>query len=870
MNNKFSKRKAFTLIELLIVIAIIGILFIVLVSKVDFATDKAKATGVQTDFRSFQVAIESVAKENAGLATLGWDTGDINGNRIRDSYDKGDTNKNGVQDAGETFVGSKVYDETWTNIYTLTNPADANDKSAIAALEAAINKNLDPKLHITIHDDLTITMANGAQDPWNTEYHGYYITNALNDGKDRGAIIIYSNGANQEWGSEHSIANGIVTVNIPGNNVYGKDDYSIASVYTYKNGYGEIKTTTTGFSQNQGGGQAVGDHVNDNTGGGNSGEGNVDEITSNTGLFDDAGNVIATWDELINKYKLNVTMSHEVGYDYNTLEDEPTSTYNVLRHQDLEHATKLVIPGNVGHIGDYAFYKTTLKTIEILDGVVSIGYGAFSETVNLSVVKLPNTLLEISDEAFASNEHLESINIPNSVTKIGNYAFWDCPSIRNISIPSNVEAIGMGAFNVNLSAYSYENGIYYIGDWVSHADADISVANIREGTVGIIGEAFIDNSSLTSVTIPDTVKFIGDWAFANCYYLEDVKMSKNIEYLGESVFDFCSSLPSTTYNNGIYLGVQDNPHFILVSVAISGETEYEIHPDTVIINNYAVDADGETITIPANVISVGANAFLNCTKTKTLIVETGSKLAYIGPCAFDTYYIETIHLPGSLKYIGEDAFGGTQDTNVYFNGTLADWCQIEFVNMNSNPLFATSAYGNPHGYLHIQNVLVENIVIPDSVKVIHSYAFSNATTLVSVTIPASVIEIEASAFELCESIETVTFASGSQLKSIGYAAFYYNKMTSVELPQSLTYIGGYAFNFCPMSELTLPENVAVFDYLISTNVTKLTVLAKNPPAAAYIFVSSNVNEVFVPAESVEAYKTAPGWSVLASRIKPIE
>ena len=260
-----SHKKAFTLIELLIVIAIIGILFIVLVSKVDFATDKAKATGVQTDFRSFQVAIETVAKENAGLATFGWDTCDTNGDRIRNSYDKGDTNQNGKQDPGEVFVGSKTYGETWTNIYTLTNPSDANDMSAITALEAAINKNLDPKLHITIHDDYTITMANGAQDPWNTEYHGYYITNSEVDNKDRGAIIIYSNGANQEFGSEHSITNGVVTVNVPGNNKLGKDDYSIAVVYTYVNGYGEVKTSTSGFSNNQGnqGNNAGGSGYND-------------------------------------------------------------------------------------------------------------------------------------------------------------------------------------------------------------------------------------------------------------------------------------------------------------------------------------------------------------------------------------------------------------------------------------------------------------------------------------------------------------------------------------------------------------------------------------------------------------------------------
>ena len=246
------KRKAFTLIELLIVIAIIGILFIVLVSKVDFATDKAKATGVQTDFRSFQVAIESVAKENAGLATFGWDTGDTNGNRIRDSYDKGDTNQNGKQDPGEIFVGSKTYGETWTNVYTLINPADPDDLSAIVALEEAINKNLDPKLHITIHDDLTITMANQARDPWGNEYHGYYVSNAEADGKDRGAIILFSSGSNGTYGCEYGIAEGMTAVSIPGNNLYGKDDYSLSVVYTYVNGYGEVKTTTTGFSNNQG------------------------------------------------------------------------------------------------------------------------------------------------------------------------------------------------------------------------------------------------------------------------------------------------------------------------------------------------------------------------------------------------------------------------------------------------------------------------------------------------------------------------------------------------------------------------------------------------------------------------------------------
>ena len=257
-NKSFmTKKKAFTLIELLIVIAIIGILFIVLVSKVDFATDKAKATGVQTDFRSFQLAFEQVAKENSGFNTFGWDTGDTNSDRVRNSYDVGDTNKDGVQDSGETWTGRKVYTETWTGVYTLVKPGTTNyDADVIASLESAINANLDPKLHITISTDGIITMANGAQDPWKNEYHGRYQSNAAVDNFDRGVIIMYSDGANGENGSADGIAGGLVNITTPGENVQGKDDYALATVYTYANGYGEVKSITYGFSNNQSFGDA--------------------------------------------------------------------------------------------------------------------------------------------------------------------------------------------------------------------------------------------------------------------------------------------------------------------------------------------------------------------------------------------------------------------------------------------------------------------------------------------------------------------------------------------------------------------------------------------------------------------------------------
>ena len=188
---KFNNKRAFTLIELLIVIAIIGILFIVLVSKVDFATDKAKTSGVQTDFRSFQLAFDTVATQYAGFDAL-----------VDTDYE---------------------------------------------ALEAAINKHLDTSLKIDIDAMGKISMVNGTTDPWKVEYHGEVIFGE--DGKDRGAIVIYSNGANMLFGSDITLTGGIASINVV--NDSGKDDYGMVVVYSIVNSYGRVDVTTTGFSNNQ-------------------------------------------------------------------------------------------------------------------------------------------------------------------------------------------------------------------------------------------------------------------------------------------------------------------------------------------------------------------------------------------------------------------------------------------------------------------------------------------------------------------------------------------------------------------------------------------------------------------------------------------
>ena len=186
--KKLLNKSAFTLIELLIVIAIIGVLFVVLISKVDFATDKAKTSGVQTDFRSFQMAFDIVAKENAGFASL-----------ITTDYEK---------------------------------------------LEATINKNLDTALKIDIDAMGKISMLNDTTDPWKVPYHGEIIIG--DDDKDRGAIVMYSNGPNMQFGSKLSITGGIASVATI--NEEGKDDFAVVSCYSLNSGYGSVLHTNVGFS----------------------------------------------------------------------------------------------------------------------------------------------------------------------------------------------------------------------------------------------------------------------------------------------------------------------------------------------------------------------------------------------------------------------------------------------------------------------------------------------------------------------------------------------------------------------------------------------------------------------------------------------
>ena len=755
-NKQINKKKAFTLIELLIVIAIIGILFIVLISKVDFATDKAKATGVQTDFRSFQVAFDTVAKENAGFNTFGWDTGDTNADRVRNSYDKGDTNKNGKQDEGEVFVGSKEYGEEWTGVYTLVKPGttfsnNGYDADAVFALETAINKNLDPKLHITIDAQTgNVSMANQASDPWKTEYHGAYISNADVDGKDRGAIIIYSNGANQEWGSEHSIANGVVVVNVPGNNVYGKDDYSLVSCYTYINGYGEVKNMTTGFSNNQ---SFVTNSGSNNMGSNNSNmsDGNTDDLSSKTFRF--ASSITEnTLIDIFNKGSEGTQIDEYATFinsDTKYLEIYIWEGEYMLYYEEFvnnewvwyEYYTLNLV--QKGYVDQPGWYNSDFELMS------SPPFISFEENEVISTVNGLNDLRPL----FVEHTHVYNNCCCECGLVIHNMLNGFCKNCgigpglyetgTNYNIDSLIyswqELIDMGVI-VNGTVYDDSEYGYWHDDAIDILDGDLLVY-YEDGIVP--DYAFYQCTNLTGLKFVD-VKEIGDYAFGwnSLSYFElneglthigqeafkdvrfncDIRFPSTLTYIDEYAFSditarrlYINANIQTIENAAFFRPLLDEIHieswenWFNIDFGASRYSNPMCCGAPIYVNGVLL----EDVVIPESVTELKANVLASCSATGTLIFNSHITFDNISVDALKNMYnITNIQFNNVMTYIPSNIFDSYDSlTNLYLPDNIV--------------LVESNAF--THGY-DSQGIISVSVI---SGATIGSKAFGSSTTTIT-------------------------------------------------------------------------------------------------------------------------------------------
>lgn len=299
--------------------------------------------------------------------------------------------------------------------------------------------------------------------------------------------------------------------------------------------------------------------------------------------------------------------------------------------------------------------------------------------------------------------------------------------------------------------------------------------------------------------------------------------------LGQIAFAHYNHSIITSSGQMLYFMVySDFYHNGYALVTYPGAWEYPYFAPSGSGHNYNYTRPIGDIVIPDSVTLLGYNypvtgiesrAFYGCSEITSITIPEG--VATIGNQAFCGDSLASITIPSSVDSIGENAFSGCTITAVNYSGTINQWCNIDFSNGYSNPVFDCTI-------LNINGSPVNNLLIPDNVEIIKQFAFWGYMGLTSVTISNGVtsISIGSAAFGSCWNLTSVTIGSG------------------------VTHIGQGAFAYC-------------------SDIMEVTCFANVPPNVedtfAFYWVNRNI-PLYVPSSSVSSYQSAPVWSEFTNYI----
>jgi len=483
---------------------------------------------------------------------------------------------------------------------------------------------------------------------------------------------------------------------------------------------------------------------------------------------------------------------------------------------------KVIIKEGVTSIGDEAFlYCDSILSAEIADSVTRIGISAFLDCESLTTVNIPTGLTEICDQAFAVCYSLQNVEIPNGVTRIGYCAFADCLALTSVTIPASVTFMDQNVFyectslqeilvdeeneyfcSVDGMLFSKDQTAFYTfpaGRTDTSYSLPVSVTTIR-------GAAFAGCVNLQSVTIPDGLEVIEDWAFGYAG-LTSICLPASVSHIGESVFVGCESLSEISVDgeNRYYftdddvLFNKDVTELIFYPAFKNDTTEYSI-PETVsaiFANAFAFNTTLEKVAVPSGVTEFHRNTFYLCKNLETVNIPDG--VTDIGYCAFCCCYsLKDVRIPDSVERIEGYAF--------------SDCSSLESIVI---PGSVQSVEYSAFEYC----TALKSVTMEDGVGSFGSWVFDHCTSLESVSIPGSVGQLPYCAFYQCTALTSVTVGEG--VTNIEERAFEgCTSLQAVIIPDSVTAIGESAFGQCGR-ELVLccSENSAAHGYAVQNDLS---------------------------------------------------
>lgn len=347
-------------------------------------------------------------------------------------------------------------------------------------------------------------------------------------------------------------------------------------------------------------------------------------------------------------------------------------------------------------------------------------YPWYSQRNNATTLSISNSVTSIGDYAFLQFLKLTSVSLGTGLTSIGKYAFQYC-NFTSVTIPAGVTS-AYGAFaNTSVQSMTLTNGMTVIPERMCHSCTSLTSITIPSTVKRIESEAFT-YTSLTSITIPASVEYINPNAFGGHFSFG----SLNSEPLTTINVDGNNSYYSSDANGVLY---NKNKSAIVRCPPATTMTSFTIPESVTSIGDYAFrDCSGiNSITLPSNLTTIGNYAFSDCSSLQGLTLP--NNLTTIGNLAFSyCSSLTSITLPSNLTTIGNSAFDNCNS----LSGIIVDENNAYYSNYNNDGVLynkaITSIIAIPEG----KTVYT----VPNTITTITGYELPSKLTML--TIPASV------------------------------------------------------------------------------------------------------------------------------------